>query len=127
MDDMEEPITFEVGAADVMGNPLFMAFDKAVQNMRVGDYTVVEASGGEYDSNLLFKVPKDHQEIIRHEEDFADKGGLFEGLTVALANGQPAVVRQVDAAAVVLDANHPFAGSDLQFTVKLVSVEDKED
>lgn len=56
MEDMEEPITFEVGAADSMGNPLFLAFDKAVQGMVVGDQALVSASGGDYDPNLLFKV-----------------------------------------------------------------------
>lgn len=25
----------------------------------------------------------------------------------------------------IIDANHPFAGSDLQFAVKLVNIEDK--
>jgi hypothetical protein len=44
-----EAVTFEVGASDVMGNPLFKAFDEAVRTLRVGASSTVSASGGEYD------------------------------------------------------------------------------
>lgn len=46
-----------------------------------------------------------------------------------MSNGNAAVIREVNEEAtepfVVIDANHPFAGSDLQFAVKLVGIEDK--
>ena len=129
MDDMEEPITFEVGGSDVMGNPLFLAFDKAVQGMIVGEEALVNASGGDYDPNLLFKVPMNHPEVMRLQEelDQPGKGGLHPGATVALSNGNAAVIRDVDedVGTVIIDANHPFAGSDLQFAVKLTAIEDK--
>jgi FKBP-type peptidyl-prolyl cis-trans isomerase 2 len=119
----------EVGAAGVMGNPLFLAFEKAVIGMVVGDQALVSASGGEYDPNLLFKVPMGHPEVQRLQEelDQPGKGGLHPGATVALSNGNAAVIREVneEAEVVILDANHPFAGSDLQFAVKLVKIEDK--
>ena len=131
MDDMEEPITFEVGGAAAMGNPLFLAFDNAVQGMVVGDQALVNASGGEYDPNLLFRVPMVHPEVQRLQEelDQPGKGGLHPGATVALSNGNAAVIREVneesDDPFVIIDANHPFAGADLQFAVKLVNIEDK--
>lgn len=121
----EEDVTFEVGASDVMGNPLFKAFDEAVRGMRVGESAMVSASGGEYDPNLLFSVPANHEEIGRLRAEWADKGGLQEGITVTLVNGQPAVVRAMDAARVVLDANHPFAGSDIMFKVSLLGVNEE--
>ena len=131
MDDMEEPLTFEVGGAAAVGNPLFLAFDSAVMGMVVGDQALVNASGGEYDPNLLFKVPMSHPEIQRLQEelDQPGKGGLHPGATVALSNGSAAVVRELDedGEIVILDANHPFAGSDLQFAVKLVGIEDNPD
>ena len=39
------------------------------------------------------------------------------------------MIRDVDeeAETLILDANHPFAGSDLQFAVKLMTIEDKPD
>ena len=94
MEDMEEALTFEVGGAAAMGNPLFLAFDAAVQGMVEGDQALVNASGGEYDPNLLFKVPMEHPEIVRLQEelDQPGKGGLHPGATVALSNGNPAVV-----------------------------------
>mmetsp|Transcript_6358 Transcript_6358/g.16181 ORF Transcript_6358/g.16181 Transcript_6358/m.16181 type:complete len:268 (-) Transcript_6358:201-1004(-) len=131
MEDMEEPLTFEVGGSDVMGNPLFLAFDKAVQGMVVGDSALVSASGGAYDPDLLFKVPLSHPEVLRLQEelDQPGKGGLHAGATVALSNGRAAVIRAVDdeQGTVMIDSNHPFAGADLQFAVKLVSIEDKPD
>lgn len=131
MEDMEEPITFEVGAADSMGNPLFLAFDKAVKGMVVGDQALVNASGGEYNPDLLFKVPMSHPEVMRlmEELDQPGKGGLHPGATVALSNGNAAVIRDVneETGTVIIDANHPFAGSDLQFAVKLTAIEDKPD
>ena len=67
-----------------MGNPLFLAFDKAVRGMVVGDQALVSASGGEYDPNLLFKVPTSHPEVarLREELDQPGKGGLHPGATV---------------------------------------------
>ena len=51
-----EPLTFEVGAGDVMGNALFQAFDEAVLGMALGDEATVSAVSGEYDRDLLFAV-----------------------------------------------------------------------
>lgn len=45
-DDPNEPISFEVGAGDIMGNALFQAFDEAVRGMCVGDTAVVKAKAG---------------------------------------------------------------------------------
>jgi len=121
------PVTFEVGAADVVGNPLFKAFDKAVRSMRVGESVGIEASGGEYDANLLFRVPTEHPEIARLKEVWAEKGGLQEGGTVTLMNGNPAVVRSMDDEMVTLDANHPFAGSDILFDLTLREIKNESE
>lgn len=125
--DGAEAVTFEVGASDVMGNPLFKAFDEAVRKLDVGASATVAASGGEYDPNLLFAVPSGHEEILRLRAEWADRGGFVEGLTVTLANGEPAIIRAIDDTKVMLDANHPFAGSDVLFKVRLLGVNDEED
>ena len=126
-DGAEEAVTFEVGASDVMGNPLFKAFDEAARGMKVGEQATVSASGGDYDPNLLFSVPADHAEIDRLRAEWSDKGGLVEGLTVTLVNGQPAVVRKMEDTRVVLDANHPFAGSDIMFQIRLLGLNEETD
>ena len=125
-EDEADPVTFEVGAADVVGNPLFKAFDKAVRNMTVNETREIEASGGEYDPNLLFRVPQEHPEIERLREAWAEKGGLQEGGTVTLMNGNPAVIRSMTDEVVMLDANHPFAGSDILFDLTLRDIRANE-
>ena len=125
-EDEADPVTFEVGAADVVGNPLFKAFDKAVRNMTVNETREIEASGGEYDPNLLFRVPQEHPEIERLREVWAEKGGLQEGGTVTLMNGNPAVIRSMTDEVVMLDANHPFAGSDILFDLTLRDIRANE-
>ena len=119
----DEPLTFEVGASGVMGNPLFQAFDRAVRGLRVGDTAVVKAAGGEYDKELLFAVPRDHAEVLRLEAEAAATGGLKEGAVVQLANGQAAVLRRVADDGVLIDCNHPLAGAPLSFTLRLLALE----
>ena len=119
----DEPLTFEVGASGVMGNPLFQAFDRAVRGLRVGDSAVVKALGGEYDKELLFAVPRDHEEVLRLEAEAAASGGLKEGAVVQLANGQAAVLRRVADDGVLIDCNHPLAGAPLSFTLRVLALE----
>ena len=119
----DEPLTFEVGASGVMGNPLFQAFDRAVRGLRVGDSAVVKALGGEYDKELLFAVPRDHEEVVRLEAEAAASGGLKEGAVVQLANGQAAVIRRVADDGVLIDCNHPLAGAPLSFTLRVLALE----
>ena len=56
----------QVGTADFMGNPFFQGIDEAVRGLMVGEKASVEASGGEYNPELLFKVPRDHPEVRPH-------------------------------------------------------------
>lgn len=62
-----EPLTFEIGAGDVMGNPIFKAFDGAVRGLGVGEAVELEMSGGDWRPELLFEVPRDHPEVERLE------------------------------------------------------------
>ncbi len=63
--EVDEPICFEVGAGDMMGNRLFQGFDEAVRGLAVGQKTLLEAAGGEWQQELLFTVPIDHPEVQR--------------------------------------------------------------
>ena len=121
-----EELTFQVGAGDVVGNPLFTSFDLAVRGLREGDKAEVQAEGGAYDKELLFAVPRGHSEVARLEAEAAAAGGLREGSLVVLSNGKAAVVRRVDDEAVVLDCNHPLAGAPLRFTLLLTKLERAE-
>jgi peptidylprolyl isomerase len=44
------------------------------------------------------------------------------GDEVFLTNGQPAVVLEVTAETVTLDANHPLAGEALTFEIEVISI-----
>lgn len=38
------------------GNPLFQAFDEAIRGLSLGETTVLEAKGGEWQRELFFEV-----------------------------------------------------------------------
>ena len=47
-------------------------------------------------------------------------------MLVQLANGEPAILRQLTEEGVVLDCNHPLAGAPLTITVSLKAIEPAE-
>lgn len=118
-----EPATFEIGAGDVVGNKLFKAFDEAVRGLPIGSDSVLRANGGEWNRDLMFDVPANHDEITRLEQRYKNVGGLAEGLVVELSNGQPAVVLKRTPEVVRLDANNMLAGKELVFELKLTGIE----
>ncbi|KAG2447304.1 hypothetical protein HYH02_007634 [Chlamydomonas schloesseri] len=121
--DLGEPLSFEVGAGDMMGNRLFQGFDEAVRGMAVGQTTVLEASGGEWKRELLFAVPRDHPEVARLEGRYKNQGGLAPGLVVELANGAMAVILDISETEVKLDANNMLAGKTFTIELELVSID----
>lgn len=52
-----EPITFEVGAGELFANELYQAFDAVVRGLGVGEKTVLQAQGSDWQRDLLFTVP----------------------------------------------------------------------
>lgn len=121
--DNEEPLTFEVGTQQFMGNPLFQGIDEAVRGLAVGQSALVQASGGEYDPDLLFQVPKEHPEIVRLAEEYAAMGGIQEGTAVKLMNDATALVVKVTEETVMLDTNHPLAGAPLTLDITVDKVD----
>ena len=73
---------------------------------------------GERDENLVFKVPK---------KDFGESAEIAPGMQFE-AHGedgaQIVTVVSVDGEEVTIDANHPLAGENLHFDVKVVDVRD---
>eukprot|EP00803_Ostreobium_quekettii_P004120 evm.model.scf_281.5 EVM.evm.TU.scf_281.5 scf_281:56694-60434(+) len=117
-----EPVTFEVGAGDVIGNRLFQGFDGAVRGVGKGEMVVLEAQGGEWKKDLLFTVPREHQEILRLEGRYKNHGGLKEGMVVELANGGMAMVVEMTEGEIKLDANNMMAGRNLTFELEVVDI-----
>lgn len=63
--DRAEPLTLELGVGEIVGNPLVQALETAVRSHGVGDVVELQLKGGDYNPDLLFRVPADHPEIER--------------------------------------------------------------
>lgn len=112
----KEPLEFTLGQGQ-----LIPGFEKAVTGLEVGDSTTVnipsDEAYGEQREDLIISVPKDQLPA-----DIAPEIGMQ--LQVNQQDGQPVPVRIVDISDenLILDANHPLAGEDLTFEIKLVDV-----
>jgi FKBP-type peptidyl-prolyl cis-trans isomerase 2 len=111
----KDPFVYEAG-----GNKILQALDEALRGRRAGDRRVVRLAArdgfGGIDDRLLVEVP-----LLRLPEDARTAGA------VVLAENprgrkQRAVVREVKDHTAVLDYNHPLAGKDLVYFVKIVDV-----
>lgn len=112
-----EPLKFEVGAGQVIPG-----FDKAVVGMAVEEsktFTVASAEAyGDVNDELVYEVPKSSipGDLKPHEG---------QRLVSNLSDGRqiPVTVTKVADETITLDANHPLAGKDLTFEIKIVSID----
>lgn len=108
-----EPIDVELGKKMVIPG-----FEKALQGMQEGDtktVTIPSAEAyGEVSAQNLHEIEKDRVPNTVKEGDILQSEN----------DGQVAkvIVKEVKENTVVLDANHPLAGKDLTFELKVVSV-----
>lgn len=113
-----EPLTFEVGADEVIDG-----FDRAVRGMEVGETREARLEPGEAygerDDELVFPVSRDQL-----PDEFEPEVG--DELAVEIDDGRevPGRVAEVDDDTVTLDLNHPLAGRPLTFEIELVEVQD---
>ena len=113
------PIQFIVG-----GNQVIKGFDAAVLGMKVNDakkfkITKVDAYG-DINPELIQVVPLD--KIPEHIRTQLKVGG-FLVMQSPIGQQMPVKVIKLDAKNVHLDMNHPLAGQDLTFDIKLVGLE----
>ncbi len=110
-----EPLQFEAGSGMVI-----KGFDEGILGMQVGEkkniHIAVEDAYGPVNEQMLFKF--DRSEI---PGDIP----LEVGGTLNMHNGQqaiPVIIREVTESAVLMDANHPLAGQELNFELELVAI-----
>lgn len=111
-----DPATFVVGDGQ-----LLEGFEKTLLGMQAGDEAVIDISPeqgfGMSNPNNIQRIPRDQ---------FGDME-LEPGLVVSFAdagNGElPGVISDYDEKMVSVDFNHPLAGKQLKFDVKIISVE----
>lgn len=111
-----EPLEFTLGQGQ-----LIPGFENAVIGLGVGESTSVDISSeeayGEEREDLIINVPKDQL-----PSEVEPQVGMQ--LQVNQQDGQPVPVRikEVGETELTLDANHPLAGKDLSFEIKLVEL-----
>tara|TARA_B110000046_G_scaffold169421_1_gene188536 strand:+ start:230 stop:658 length:429 start_codon:yes stop_codon:yes gene_type:complete len=112
----KDPLTFEVGSGQVIPG-----FDKAVVGMKVDEskvFTVPSTEAyGEVKDDLLYQVPVSSipAELNPHEG---------QRLVSNLEDGReiPVTVKSLKEDIITLDANHPLAGKDLTFDIKILEI-----
>jgi peptidylprolyl isomerase len=112
-----DPISFTIGDGEVIPG-----FETAIEGMSIGDEkTETIESGNAYGprrDELVFRVGR---------EQLPDGSDVEIGdvLRIGFPDGSSAAVKvaEMDDASLTLDANHPLAGKDLTFELRLVSIE----
>jgi len=93
--------------------------EKVVENMEVGEEKTVTIPAseayGEYNEEMVQTLPRDQFEGIELQKGMTLYGQTPDGQTIAVT------VKDFDDKNVTIDYNHPLAGEDLTFDVKLVS------
>jgi peptidylprolyl isomerase len=111
----KEPLAFEVGSGEMIPG-----LESAVREMEVGETKTVhlgrQDAFGEVRDELIAVVPT---------ERFPDAVEPEQGMAVQVQTEQgvlPARVVDVSDDGVKIDANHPLAGKDVTFEVRLLDV-----
>ena len=113
----QQPASFEVG-----DGTLLPGFEKALFGLKGGET-------GKFDipADQGFGQPNDDNVHILNKRLFTGDYELEEGLVVSFADGEgqerPGVVTRLLGDTVEVDFNHPLAGRDLIFSVRIVDVE----
>ncbi len=107
----------------VMGNrSIIPGLEKGITGMHVGEekmITVAPADAyGQPDAKAIKEFPKTSM-----PKDMELKPGLVLQASAPDGNSFPATIKEVKATTVLLDFNHPLAGKQLQFKIKILGVQ----
>ena len=114
--DHSHPLEFTVGEGMIIPG-----FEKAVMGLKVGDEKTVKIPAkeayGECQEELKQKIPR---------EAFPKDQEIHAGMAILLnaPNGEqfPVKIDSVTEKEVVIDLNHPLAGKDLIFSIKILEI-----
>ena len=111
-----EAVEFIVGD----GN-LLPGFEEAIFGLRANDENTVqipaEKAFGEYNEDNIQVIPR-----FRFPADLAVEKGLMINFADSAGNEQAGVIQDFDVDRVIVDFNHPLAGKNIQFRVKILAV-----
>ena len=110
-----KPLEFEVGAKQVI-----KGFEDAIVGMEKDEEKFIKLQPseayGNYNDQLIKKVPRDKLP----KEDL--KPGMILGLILANGAQIPAKIIEVNETEATIDLNHPLAGKNLNFKIKVVEI-----
>ena len=113
----KEPLVFTMGAGNMIPG-----FEKAVLGMKVGDqktFTIPYSEAyGAYSDNLIIEISRSQL-----APDVVPVVGMT--LTATQPNGMPVevIIKKVSDTTITIDTNHPLAGKDLTFEIKILKIE----
>ena len=117
----KEPLQFEVGAQQVIPG-----FEKAVEGMKKDEekeFTLkVDEAYGPVKEEMVQEIPRD-----KLPAEPEPKEGMMLMMQAPTGQQIPAKITKVEDDKVTIDINHPLAGKDLTFSVKVVGVNDPEE
>jgi peptidylprolyl isomerase len=112
-----KPLEFTVGSGQIIPG-----FDKAVEGMKLNEEKRVtikaEDAYGKRDESLVREFPKKSL-----PKNFNPKKGMVVGLRDQNGRLIPRTVKDVTEKSIIIDFNHPLAGKDLTFNIKVVDIE----
>jgi peptidylprolyl isomerase len=112
----QDPLEFEVG-----GGQVIPGFEQAVVGMKVGESKKVKISEtdayGSHNPEMVIE-----SSLAQFEEGMTPEVG--QQFQTEMEDGQPVLltVIEVEGEKVIMDANHPMAGKDLNFEIELVEI-----
>ena len=110
----QAPLEFIAGKGQIIPG-----LEKEVENMEVGEEKTITVPAseayGEYNPEMTQELPRDQFQGIELQKGMTLYGQTPDGQTIAVT------VKDFDDQKVVIDYNHPLAGEDLTFDVKVVS------
>lgn len=115
--DDKEPLEFVVGTGQ-----LIPGFDKAVEGMKLDEEKKVtikaEDAYGKREEALTKEFPRTF-----FPEDFKAEKGM--GIMLKDSDGRsiPARITDITENGITVDLNHPLAGKDLTFDIKVISID----
>ena len=111
-----EPLEFEVGTGK-----LIAGFDNAVIGMEKGEKKKIRIEPkngyGEHKKELMKTIPR--EQLPKNEEL---KAGMMIMLTLPSGIQLTANIAEMDETNVTLDMNHPLAGKNLNFEIKIIEI-----
>jgi len=112
-----EPLEFTVGSGQIIPG-----FDKAVEGMKLNEEKKVtlktEDAYGKRDETAIREFPKNSL-----PENFKPEKGMMLKLQDQTGRAIPGTVTDITENSITVDLNHPLAGKDLTFDIKVIGIE----